>query len=52
MDFWLSAQILRTSKTTKANRNFLLFAPPARRKSKENKGHAEMPKVWPAHDEV
>ncbi len=26
-----------------------LFAPPARRKSKE---HAEMPKVWPVHDEV
>lgn len=26
-----------------------LFAPPARRKSQE---HAEMPKVWPVHDEV
>lgn len=26
-----------------------LFAPPARRKPKE---HAEMPKVWPVHDEV
>lgn len=26
-----------------------LFAPPARRKAQE---HAEMPKVWPVHDEV
>lgn len=26
-----------------------LFAPPARRKSKEQ---TEMPKVWPVHDEV
>jgi len=29
-----------------------LFALPARRKSKENKEHADMPKVWPVHDEV